>query len=138
MPLVRMKDMPAHACDSGYAMGAFDLVSLDFLEAIVSAAERARAQVILSLAESHFDYFDFELAMPTVEAAARHTSVPAAIHLDHGASLESAVLAIRLGCNGVMVDASHLPFGENLDTTRAVASPVVRVVILKGVKICPW
>lgn len=31
---------------------------------------------------------------------------------------ESAVRAIRLGCNGVMVDASHLPFGENLDPPR--------------------
>ncbi|MHB8167056.1 MAG: class II fructose-bisphosphate aldolase [Sulfuricella sp.] len=112
--------------------------ALHWLEAIVSAAERARTPVILSLAESHFDYFDFELAMPTVEAAAHHTSVPVAIHLDHGASLESAVRAIRPGCNGVMVDASHLPFGENLDTTRAVANPAVRVVIWKEVKACPW
>ena len=56
MPLVRMKDMQAHACDSGYAVGAFDLVSMDFLEAIVSAA------VILSLAEPYFDYFGSERA----------------------------------------------------------------------------
>ncbi|MHB1280044.1 MAG: class II fructose-bisphosphate aldolase [Acidithiobacillus sp.] len=68
--------------------------------------------------------------------AAHHTSLHVAIHLDHGASLESAVRAIRLGCNGVMVDASHLPFGENFDTTRAVASPAVR--IWKEVKACPW
>jgi fructose-bisphosphate aldolase class II len=95
-------------------------VSLDFLEAIVDAAEACRAPVILSLAESHFEYFDFELAMAATEAAARRTPVPVAIHLDHGASLESAVKAIRLGCNGVMVDASTLAFEDNADRTRRV------------------
>lgn len=50
MPLVNMKDMLQHAYDHGYAAGAFDLVSLEFLEAILAAAERARAPVILSLA----------------------------------------------------------------------------------------
>ncbi|MEN8206413.1 MAG: class II fructose-bisphosphate aldolase [Pseudomonadota bacterium] len=76
---------------NGYAVGAFDLVSLEFLEGIMAAAERACSPVILSLAESHFNYFDFELIMPAVEAAARRATVPAAIHLDHGASLDSAV-----------------------------------------------
>ncbi len=120
MPLVDMKDMLQHAYRHGYAVGAFDLVSLDFLEGIMAAAERARAPVILSLAESHFEYFDFELAMPAVEAAARRASVPVAIHLDHGASLASAVHAINLGCNGVMVDASHELFADNVRSTRAV------------------
>ncbi|MFQ5644082.1 MAG: ketose-bisphosphate aldolase, partial [Thiogranum sp.] len=120
MPLVDMKDMLQHAYDHGYAVGAFDLVSLDFLEGILTAAERARAPVILSLAESHFRYFDFDLMMPAVEAAARRASVPVAVHLDHGVSLESAVRAIRLGCNGVMVDASHTDFGENIRITKSV------------------
>ncbi|MEA2080634.1 MAG: ketose-bisphosphate aldolase [Pseudomonadota bacterium] len=120
MPLVDMKDMLQHAYRHGYAIGAFDLVSLDFLEGIMMAAERARAPVILSLAESHFEYFDFELVMPAVEAAARRASIPVAIHLDHGATLESAVRAINFGCNGVMVDASHQPLPENIATSREV------------------
>jgi len=120
MPLVDMKDMLHHAYDNGYAVGAFDLVSLDFLEGITSAAERCRAPVILSLAESHFDYFDFELIMPAVEAAAQRATVPMAIHLDHGASMDSAVSAINLGCNGVMVDASHEPIPDNIRCTCAV------------------
>jgi len=95
-------------------------VSLDFLEAIVTAAEKSRAPVILSLAESHFDYFDFGLAMPAVEAAARGAAVPVAIHLDHGESLASAVRGINLGCNGVMVDASHHPLEENIRLSRQV------------------
>ena len=121
MPLVDMRDMLRHAYERRYAVGAFDLVSLDFLEAIVRAAEARRAPVILSLAESHFEYFDFELAMAATVAAARRAAVPVAIHLDHGASLASAVRGVRFGCNGVMVDASHLPLEENIATTRAVS-----------------
>ncbi|MEJ2388561.1 MAG: ketose-bisphosphate aldolase [Chromatiaceae bacterium] len=120
MALVNMRDMLIHAYRGGYAVAAFDLVSLDFLEAIIKAAEASRAPVILSLAESHFEYFDFELAMAATEAAAKRTWAPVAIHLDHGASLESAVKAIRLGCNGVMVDVSTRPFEENLQCTRGV------------------
>jgi fructose-bisphosphate aldolase class II len=115
-----MKDMLQHAYHHGYAIGAFDLVSLDFLQGIMTAAEEVRAPVILSLAESHFEYFDFELTMPAVETAAKRASVPVAIHLDHGASLASAVTAINRGCNGVMVDASHEPLSNNIRSTRAV------------------
>jgi fructose-bisphosphate aldolase class II len=120
MPHVDMQAMLDHAYRNRYAVGALDLVSLDFLEAIVAGAEAQRAPVILSLAESHFEYYDFELAMAATVAAARRASVPVAIHLDRGASYESAVRAINLGCNGVMVDASHAPFAENVAATRAV------------------
>ena len=51
MPLVSMQDMLKHAYDKRYAIGAFDLVSLDFLQGILTAAENCRAPVILSLAE---------------------------------------------------------------------------------------
>jgi len=120
MPLVDMRDMLNHAYRNGYAVGGFDLVSLDFLEAIVAAAENCRSPVILSLAESHFEHYDFELAMAATEKAARRADVPVAIHLDHGATHESAVRAINLGCNGVMVDASHGSFPVNVSQTRRV------------------
>ena len=120
MPLVDMRDMLQHAYRNGYAVGGFDLVSLDFLEAILQAAENCRSPVIVSLAESHFEYYDFELAMAAVEKAARRAGVPVAIHLDHGASYESAVRAINLGCNGVMIDSSHDTFPANVAHTMRV------------------
>lgn len=120
MPLVDMRDLLQHAYREHYAVGAFDLVGLDFLEAILNGAEATRAPVILSLAESHFEHYDFELAMAATVAAARRATVPVAIHLDHGASLDNAVRGINLGCNGVMVDASTRPFDDNVARTRAV------------------
>lgn len=120
MPLVNLKGMLTHAYQNGYAVGAFDAVSLDFVTGIMTAAEQAHAPVILSVAESHFDYFDFELLVTAMERAAKRATVPVAIHMDHAMSLDTAVRSIRYGCNGVMVDASHLPFDGNVAETRAV------------------
>ncbi|MCP3848838.1 MAG: class II fructose-bisphosphate aldolase family protein [Gammaproteobacteria bacterium] len=120
MPLVNMHDMLHHAYENNYAVGAFDLVSLDFLEAVIAAAEKSRASVILSVAEPHFNFYDFELLMPAVEAAARRASVPVAIQLDHGSNLESADKAIRQGCNGIMLDASGAPLADNIKLTQSV------------------
>ena len=53
MPLVNMRDMLYHAYENSYAVGAFDLVSLNFLEAVIDTAERCRTPVILSIAEPH-------------------------------------------------------------------------------------
>jgi fructose-bisphosphate aldolase class II len=121
MPLVNMRDMLYHAYDNNYAVGAFDLVSLDFLEAVIGAAENCRSAVILSIAEPHFANYDFELFLPAIEAAAKRASVPVAIQLDHGGCLETVTKAINLGCNGVMLDASNQNFSDNTEHTKAVA-----------------
>jgi len=121
MPLINMRDMLYHAYENNYAVGAFDLVSLDFLEAVIGAAESCRSAVILSIAQPHFAHYDFELMLPAVEAAAKRATVPVAIQLDHGNNLETVIKAINLGCNGVMLDASNQNFSDNIEHTRAVA-----------------
>jgi fructose-bisphosphate aldolase class II len=120
MPIVHMADMLKHAYHHSYAVGAFGVVNLDFVQGVLQAAEDCRAPVILNLIESHFNYYDLELLMPAVMVAAQRAKVPVAICLDHGESIESAVYGIRAGCNGVMVDTSLLPFDENLRLTREV------------------
>ena len=87
MPQVDMRDMLNHAYRNGYAVGGFELLSLDFLEAIIRAAENCRAPVILNLVEFHFGHYDFELLMAAAEKAARRATVPVALHLNHGSSL---------------------------------------------------
>ncbi len=89
MALVDIRDLLQHANAHGYAVGAFDLVGLEFLDGVLCAAERARAPV------------------------------PVAILLDDATSLDTAVRAIRHGCNGVMMDVSHLPLGERISASPA-------------------
>lgn len=120
MPMVDMRDMLHHAYENGYAVGAFEVVDLDFLGAVLDAAERCRAPIILSVAEARFSHGDFETVMPAIESAARRASVPTAIHFEYGSGLDAAVRAINLGCNGVMIDTSREPLDRNLTFTRLI------------------
>lgn len=120
MPLVHPVDLLQHARIHGYAVGAYDAVDAHFVSAIIAGAERAQAPAIISFAESHFSHYDVPTLMAAALRAARQSSVPLALFLDHGTSLASAIAAIREGANGVMVDASHLPYEENVAATRAV------------------
>ncbi len=122
MALVNMRDMLHHAYENSYAVGAFDLVSLDFLEAVIDAAEYARAPVILSVAEHHFAHYDLELMMPAVEAAAKRASVPVAIQLDHATSLESVRRAINLGCNGITLCSANRHLPDNIELSKQVVT----------------
>lgn len=118
MALVNMKDLLNHAYDNHYAVGAFEVVNLDFLRAVIAAAEQARSPVILNVVEPHFDLFDVELLLPAVVQAAKRSSVPVAIHMDHCGSLDSVQAAIRLGCNGVMYDGDNAELPVNIERTR--------------------
>jgi fructose-bisphosphate aldolase class II len=118
MALVNMGDMLGHAYRHAYAVGAFGVVTLEFLEAVIQAAENCRSPVILNQTESRFENYDFELMMPAIITAARRATVPVAVNFDHGSNLASAEKAIRSGCNGVMVDTSMMTLSENLWLTR--------------------
>lgn len=118
MSLVNLRDLLIHAHKNHYAVGAFEIVNLDFLRAVISAAEEVRSPVILNVVEPHFDLFDVNLLMPAVVQAAKRASVPVAVSMDHCTSLESVQSAIRLGCNGVMFDGSHAELPENVGKTR--------------------
>lgn len=122
MPLVHLSDMINHAYRHHYAVGAFGVANLQFLEGIMQAAESCRSPVVLNLIESHFEGYNFDILMPAVTAAARQATVPVAINFDHGTSLAAAERAIRAGCNGVMVDTSALRFSENLWQTRDIVT----------------
>jgi len=101
-----MRAMLRHAYEHGYAVGSFEVADLGLLNGVVAAAERCRAPVILSVTEPRFSRDDLELLLPAVEAAARRASVPIAIQQDHCSGPTSAATAIRLGCNGILLERS--------------------------------
>src|SRR5699024_12787311 len=59
------------------------------------------------------------------------TSVPVAIHLDHGSSFAACAEAIHAGFTSVMIDASALPLDENVAETKKV----VELAHLHGVSV---
>lgn len=118
MSLVNAKAILQRARGGGYAVGAFDLINLEFLEAILASAAVKQAPVILSLAQIHFDYMDLELIAPSLVQVAKQASVPVAVHLDHGEDLDTVIRAIRSGFSSVMIDGSTLPYEQNVALTR--------------------
>ncbi|MEJ2179658.1 MAG: class II fructose-bisphosphate aldolase [Gammaproteobacteria bacterium] len=120
MAMVDMRDLLQHAYSNRYAVGAFEIVSLDFLQAIIEAAETARSPVILNIVEPHFGLYDLDLLMTATIRAAKRASVPVAVHMDHCSSLETVQTAMRLGCNGVKLDAASESFPVNVQRTREV------------------
>lgn len=118
MALVHMNDMLLHAYENQYAVGAFDVVNLDMLQGIIDAAEACRAPVILGIAEPHLSHFNLATFAPAVEAAARNSNIPVAIHFDHATSLDNIVEGIKHGCNSFMIDGSALDLQGNIDLTK--------------------
>jgi fructose-bisphosphate aldolase class II len=114
MPIIDMKDMLKHACRNGYAVGSFDISSMEVLQAVMGAAEQHRAPVILEIPDGE----GCELIMEAAEAAARRASVPAALHYRWGYGIDTVLRAARIGCNGFTADGSNLSLGEHIELTK--------------------
>ena len=114
-----------------YAVGAFNCLSIEHVIGAIQAAEELRSPIILQLAEVQFPCAPIELMAPVYLEAARKATVPVAVHLDHGQSLETCVKAITLGFNSVMFDGANLPFEENVRQT----AEIVRIARAAGVDV---
>jgi fructose-bisphosphate aldolase, class II len=134
MPLVSMTEMLKKAKSEGYAVGQFNLNNLEFTQAILQAAEEEKSPVILGVSEGAARYMGgFKTVVKMVEGLLEDykITVPVAIHLDHGSSFDKCKEAIDAGFTSVMIDASHDPFEQNVETT----SKVVEYAHSKGVSV---
>lgn len=118
-----MKEMLIHAKENQYAVGQFNINNLEFTQAILQAAQEENSPVILGVSEGAARYMGgFRLIVSMVKELMEEykITVPVAIHLDHGSSLEKCVQAIHAGFTSVMIDGSHHPLEENIDLTKRV------------------
>ena len=118
--LVNLKEILEIAERDNIAIGMFNATGFDSLDAIIKAAEALNQPVIIAHAEVHNVYNDISIVGPAMIAAATNAKVPVCVHLDHGVSVEMIYRALRLGFTSVMIDASHLPYEENLKVTKEI------------------
>ncbi|WP_329576944.1 class II fructose-bisphosphate aldolase family protein [Streptomyces sp. NBC_01003] len=123
MPLAATGALVAEATAARTAVAAFNVITLEHIEAVVAGAEAANAPVILQVSENAVRY-RYGRLLPLARAAAataEASSVPVALHLDHVQSDELLRQAADAGFSSVMYDAARLPYDENLAATRAAA-----------------
>ena len=120
MPLVTTKEMFERSMKEHYAIGAFNINNMEFIQAITDAAEEAKSPVILQVSSSAIKYARLGYLKKMVEAAVESTTIPIALHLDHGPDFETCKMCIDGGFTSVMIDASKYDFEENVRITKEV------------------
>src|SRR3990167_9460444 len=105
-----------------YAIPAFNTQDLEMTQGIVRAAEKQKAPVIIQTSVGALEYAGVEELVTLIKTSARNAKVPIALHQDHCHDFNLIKKLIDLGYSSVMVDASHLPYRENLKLTKAVVS----------------
>ena len=120
MPLVTTTEMFKKAYEGGYAIGAFNVNNMEIIQGITEAAKEVNAPLILQVSAGARKYANHTYLMKLVEAAQIETGLPIALHLDHGDSFELCKACVDGGFTSVMIDASHLPFEENIKVTKQV------------------
>ena len=122
MKLVPMKDILLMAREKSIAYGAFEFWSVETARAAIMAGSELDMPVILQCGQTEIDMMGgFEDVVKTVDIAARDSKVAIALHLDHALTYEACNAAISAGFSSVMIDASALPFEENMTLTTRVA-----------------
>ncbi|MYR42651.1 class II fructose-bisphosphate aldolase [Streptomyces sp. SID5910] len=123
MPLATTGDLIGRAAAARSAVAAFNVITLEHIEAVVAGAESVRAPVVLQVSENavKFRYGSLLPLARAAVAAAEGAAVPVALHLDHVQSDGLLRQAPDAGFSSVMYDASRLPYAENLAATRAAA-----------------
>jgi fructose-bisphosphate aldolase class II len=121
MALVTTKKMFEMAYKNGYAIGAFNVNNMEITQGIVAAIAEEKAPLILQISRGAREYAKMSYLKAIIDVAvAENPDIPICMHLDHGDTFELCKQCVDDGFTSVMIDASHLPFEENVKITKKV------------------
>lgn len=119
---VNMQDMLTKAAAGHYAVPAININNLEWIGAVLDAAQAAHSPIILGVSSGASKYmFGWKNVVDMVDNTikTKKITVPVALHVDHG-SYEACIAALDAGFSSVMFDGSKLPFAENLAKTKSM------------------
>jgi fructose-bisphosphate aldolase class II len=121
MALVDTKKMFKMAYKNGYAVGAFNVNNMEMTQGIISAVAEKKAPLILQISRGARKYASMSYLRAIIDVAvAENPDIPICMHLDHGDTFDICKQCVDDGFTSVMIDASHLPFEENIKVTKQV------------------
>jgi fructose-bisphosphate aldolase class II len=107
------------ANEHSFAVPAFNISDWAMFKGIVEISEETNAPLIIGIHPDEVRHIGREMITGIVERS-HNSSVPIAIHWDHGATYEQILQAIQYGFTSVMIDGSLKPFEENIAITKKV------------------
>jgi len=107
------------ANEHNFAIPAFNVSDYAMFNALVDVCEQTSSPMIVAIHPDELRHIGVDL-MPAILQHSRNATVPISVHLDHGASFEQVMTAIRVGFTSVMIDGSALPFEDNVAVTAKV------------------
>jgi len=118
MPLVSILSELKKAQQGRYGLPCFDTMEMLGTQGIFQALEEKRAPAMVGVWTGIFDRPNPGAFVALVRSMAEEATVPVSLILDHGASFEHCIKALKHGFTDVMYDGSKLPIEENIETTR--------------------
>ncbi|MET0423408.1 MAG: ketose-bisphosphate aldolase [Actinoplanes sp.] len=107
------------ANEHSFAVPAFNISDWAMFKGIVEISEETDAPLIVAIHPDEVKHIGREMIVGIAERAHR-SSVPIAIHWDHGATYEQMLEAIQFGFTSVMIDGSLKPFEDNVAVSKQV------------------
>ncbi|SIR59201.1 fructose-bisphosphate aldolase [Peribacillus simplex] len=120
MSLVNMKSFLQLLEEKNLIAPAFNTTNLEMTLSIIEGAKEVGLPVIVQIAPTNVKLSGYDYISSIVKSAAEKVDIPVTLHLDHGMTFEDIKQAVDAGFNSVMIDASKLPYEENIKFTREV------------------
>ena len=129
MALITLRQLLDHAAEFNYGVPAFNINNLEQIQAIMRAAKKTNAPVILQASNGARKYAGDIFIRHMVNAAVEmYPEIPICLHQDHGNGYTTCLTAIKNNFTSVMMDGSLEADGKslasyeyNVDITKKVA-----------------
>ena len=118
MPYSNSIDILRTARDNRFAVGAFNVCSLDQTRDLIKLAEGEGSSILITIPGIIEPYLDFGELTTVTRYLGELCTVPVGLHLSHGMDLATVERAVDEGFTSVMFDGSKLPLEENISMTR--------------------
>ena len=122
MKLHNTKKMLLDAQAGHYAVPAFNIHNLETLSTVVETAAEMCSPVIIAATPSTVAYAGKDYLIALVGTTMEKYDIPMSFHLDHHEDVADIEDTVAAGCRSVMIDASKLPYEENVKKVQQVVA----------------
>ncbi|MDQ0203246.1 tagatose bisphosphate family class II aldolase [Pectinatus haikarae] len=120
--ILSTRQMLIDAQENHYAVPAFNIHNMETLQIVAQTAVHMRSPLIIAATPSTVTYAGADYLVAMAETAAQTADIPIALHLDHHEDIKTIEEDIDAGFSSCMIDASMLPFEENVEKVKKVVA----------------